>query len=88
MSAKADVSVEKQKRNDVYLDFHNVISKLKRERAIDKRLGDIGSEMGLSNTSMTNLLAKAPNTVAKIYYFLKDNNLSFEDLVKEIEVQQ
>lgn len=70
-------------KNEVFLDFKSALAKLKIERNINRPIGSISDEMGVSRNAVLTYEQRAPTVVKIIYHFLKDNDLKFEDLVKE-----
>jgi hypothetical protein len=74
---------EKVVKKKVFLDFRSVLLKLEREKGVKKLLGDISQESGFNRMTIANWGKEAPLVVGFIYEFLKDNDLNFEDLVKE-----
>lgn len=78
------MSIEKEGKKKVFLDFRSALLKLERERGIKKTLGSVSEESGFSRVSVCAWGKEAPAVVGVIYNFLKDNDLQFEDLVKEV----
>lgn len=77
----------KIKKKPVFLDFNGVI-KIVGERGVRKTLDSISKEVGFSLVSVGNWRSEAPEVVTMIHHFLKDNDLKFEDLVKECETKK
>jgi len=71
-------------KRETYLDFDGVIKTL-RKRGHEIDLKTISRQIGYSTVGLQKLRKKSPNVVSMIHQFLKDNDLKFEDLVKEIE---
>lgn len=71
-------------KSHIVLDFDNTIS-IMANRGVLKNKKTISEDIGFSTNSIENWQKKAPEVVAMIYCFLKDNHLKFEDLVKEIK---
>ena len=67
---------------DVYLDINGVID-IMLKRGVKKDLKQISDELGYTDVAMYKLVKKAPKIVAAINYFLKENLITFEMLVKE-----
>lgn len=78
------MSSKKEVKKKVFLDFRSALLKLERERGIKKNLGSISDESGFSRVAICAWGKEAPAVVGVIYGFLKENNLEFNDLVKEI----
>lgn len=69
---------------EIYLDFEGAIEILKsRGRKVSKK--ETAEEIGYTEPGMSKLRKKAPKSVAMVFKYLKDNMLTFEDLVKERE---
>lgn len=79
----SNTELEKEKP-DVFLDFKGVIKILK-DRGVSKTLGDISAETGNSLRTLDYQKKRAAPIVKMIYHFMKENDLRFEDLVKEVE---
>ncbi|APZ82915.1 hypothetical protein [Flavobacterium phage FL-1] len=73
-----------EEKCSVFLDFKGV-KEIFKNRGIDKSMSDIQSGMGISPRSLDYYKKEAPAIVAVIHHFLKENDLRFEDLVKEVE---
>ena len=87
MSAKKSV-VKKLKIKDVFLDFPSTLIKIGYETGEKKLLGSVSEECGVSPVIVKKWERKAPNIVAIIHAYLKEYNLSFEELVKEVNVKK
>ena len=87
MSAKKSV-VKKLKIKDVFLDFPSTLIKIGYETGEKKLLGSVSQECGVSPVIVKKWERKAPNIVAIIHAYLKEYNLSFEELVKEVNVKK
>ena len=72
----------KIKRKSVFLDFEGT-NKILASRGVNKTKTDVSSETGFSIVSVRQWGRMAPEVVAMIHHYLKDNMLKFEDLVKE-----
>lgn len=70
--------------SDVFLDFNGVIKILK-DRGVKKTLDSIAAETGNSLRTLNYQKKRAAPIVKMIHHFLKENDLRFEDLVKEVE---
>lgn len=70
-------------KKEVILDFNGTIEIL-RGRGKKVTLDSTAREIGYTYSSLVNLRKKAPKSVAVVFKYLKDNNLKFEDLVKEM----
>lgn len=73
-----------KERSDVFLDFNGVI-KIFKDRGVAKTLGNISEETGNSLRTLDYQKKRAAPIVKMIFHFLKENDLKFEDLVKEVE---
>lgn len=78
MSAKNPIT-----KKEVFLDFPSALIIL-RDRGVKKTLGSVSEEGGFSRVALGKWQKKAPAVVGLIYHFLKENELTFEDLVKEV----
>lgn len=76
----------KIKKHPVFLDFNGVI-KIVQGRGVRKTIDSISKEVGFSLMSVGNWRKEAPEVVTMIHHFLKENDLKFEDLVKECETK-
>lgn len=72
------------KQKEVYLDFDGAI-KILQERGRKINLKETAKEIGYTDEGMFYMRKKAPKSVAMVFKYLKDNMLTFEDLVKERE---
>jgi len=81
MMSKTDV--EKDVPN-VFLDFNGTISIL-RKRGVEANLGSTAKELGYSEQGFLKLRNNTPKVISVIHKYLKDNILSWEDLVKEVK---
>lgn len=75
---------EKIVPKDVYYDIDGVRAILL-SRGVNKSLGDIAKEMGITDEGLRKLRKKGTQAVASLHHFAKDNMLRFEDIVKEVE---
>jgi hypothetical protein len=87
MSTKKN-DVKKLNIKDVFLDFPSTLIKIGYETGEKKLLGSVSKECGVSNVIVKQWETKAPNIVAIIHAYLKEYNLSFEELVKEVNVKK
>lgn len=71
-------------RNEIYLDIDGTMEILK-SRGRKVSVKETAKELGYSTVGMMNLRKKAPKQIEALYWYLKDNMLTFEDLVKERE---
>ena len=71
-------------KTDVYLDFRGAINILGKRGSVVKNV-EISKNVGFSGTSLSKWNRCAPEVVSMIYHFLKDNDLRFEQFVKEVE---
>ena len=76
---------EKVVKHKVFIDFKSALLKLEREKGIKKTLTSIANESGFHLVTINQLGKKAPDVLGLIYNFLKDYNLDFFDLVKEVQ---
>lgn len=72
-----------KERKQVVLDFDGAIAIFK-GRGVKKDYKTIASEVGLTENGLRKLRRNTPKAVEVIYHFLKENDLKFEDLVKEV----
>ncbi len=71
-------------KKETYLDFEPVLKSIReREEGID--LKTFSKSIGYSELGLRKLRTKAPKVVSIIYQLLKEHDLKFEDLVKEID---
>lgn len=87
MSTKKNV-VKKLDVKDVFLDFPSTLIKIGYESGQKKLLGSISEECGVSVVIVNKWQKKAPNIVGIIHAYLKEYDLSFEELVKEVNVKK
>lgn len=71
---------------DIYLDFDSCV-KIFQARGVVKGTDLIAKEVGYTPEGLRKVRKKGPKIIASIYHFLKDNDLKFEDLVKECETK-
>lgn len=71
-------------KREVYLDIDNTMQII-RSRGRKISVKETANELGYSTVGMMNLRKKAPKQIEALYWYLKDNMLTFEDLVKERE---
>ena len=71
-------------KNETYLDFEPVLKSM-REKGEGVDLKTFSKSIGYSELGLRKLRTKAPKVVSIIYQLLKEHDLKFEDLVKEIE---
>lgn len=69
-------------KKEVYLDIDGTMEII-RSRGRKVSVKETAKELGYSTVGMMNLRNKAPKQIEAIYWYLKDNMLTFEDLVKE-----
>lgn len=69
---------------DVYLDIDGVIE-IMQKRGVNKNYEAIAKEFGYTTVGLRKLRNKAPKAVAVLHTFLKENCLTFEDLVKDVK---
>jgi hypothetical protein len=84
MSTKKN-AVKKLDIKDVCLDFPSTLIKIGYETGQKKLLGSVSEECGVSLVIVKQWERKAPNIVAIIHAYLKEYNLTFEELVKEVK---
>lgn len=72
------------KQKEVYLDFEGAMEIL-RSRGRKVSIKETAKEIGYSEPGLMHVRKKAPKSVAMVFKYLKDNMLTFEDLVKERE---
>src|SRR5690242_549769 len=77
------MSKESIEKKEVYLDFEGAIAIFK-SRGVNKNFNDISQETGFTRRGIEMLRKSGPKAVKMVYHFLKDNDLKFEDLVKEV----
>jgi antitoxin component HigA of HigAB toxin-antitoxin module len=87
MSTKKN-EVKKLDIKDVFLDFPSTLIKISYETGQKKLLGSVSKECGVSVVIVKQWEKKAPNIVAIIHAYLKEYNLTFEELVKEVKTYQ
>jgi hypothetical protein len=87
MSTKKN-EVKKLDIKDVFLDFPSAVIKIGYDTGEKKLLGSVAQECGVSLVIVKQWERKAPNILAIIYAYLKEYNLSFEELVKEVNVKK
>lgn len=68
-------------KKPVRLDFSGALSILEK-RGVKKDLKVVAAEIGFSTVSIHQWKFHAPEIVAMIYHFLKDNHITFEEFVK------
>lgn len=71
-----------KKQKTVYLDFLGAMEIIK-SKGGTVSVKETAEQIGYSEPGMFKLREKAPKAVAMVFKYLKDNNLRFEDLVKE-----
>ena len=81
---KIRCKVEKQ---PVRLDFAGALSILEK-RGVKKDLTVVAAEIGFSTVSIHQWKYQAPEIVAMIYHFCKDNMITFEEFVKLCESEK
>jgi hypothetical protein len=81
-SEKVNVGVCEKKK--VLLDFKSILIKLEQEKGIKLTLSAFAEQNGFNRMSITKMGKKAPDVVGLLYNFLKDYNLDFFDVVKEV----
>jgi len=87
MSTKKN-NVKKLDIKEVFLDFPSTLIKIAYETGEKKLLGSVSKECGVSVVIVNKWQKKAPNIVGIIYAYLKEYDLSFEELVKEVNVKK
>ena len=87
MSTKKN-DVKKLDIKDVFLDFPSAIIKIGYDTGQKKLLGSVAQECGVSLVIVKQWETKAPNILAIIHAYLKEYNLSFEELVKEVNLKK
>lgn len=80
--SKKEVFVKELEIKDVYFDFDNV-HEICLKRGVLKTDKSMAKEIGYTGAGFEKLKKKAPKAVAVLHAFLKENMLTFEDLVKE-----
>ena len=68
---------------DVHLDINGVIE-IMFKRGVKKDLKQISEELGYTDVAVYKLVKKAPKVLAALHFFMKENMLTFDQLVKEI----
>lgn len=71
-------------KKKVLLDFKSVLIKLEQEKGVKLTLSALAEQNGFNRMSITSMGKKAPDVVGLLYNFLKDYNLDFFDVVKEV----
>lgn len=68
----------------VYLDFKGAMQILK-QRGTDKEINQMttAKEIGYTTVGMVKIGKEAPKAIKMVFKYLRDNDLKFEDLVKE-----
>jgi hypothetical protein len=74
-------------RKEVYLDIDGTMEII-RSRGRKISVKETAKELGYSTPGMMNLRKKAPKQIEALYWYLKDNMLTFEDLVKERQIEK
>ena len=72
---------------EVYLDFDGAMKILK-SRGRYVSVQGTAKEIGYTPKGLQSIRKKAPKAVAMVFQYLKDNELRFEDLVKERVVHE
>jgi len=83
---KTNIMAEKL-RKEVYLDIDGTMEII-RSRGRKISVKETAKELGYSTPGMMNLRKKAPKQIEALYWYLKDNMLTFEDLVKERQIEK
>lgn len=88
MSAISDAEKQekKNKKQDkqVFLDFRSVLLQLNREKGIKINFSGLSEETGFTRQAILKWEKEAPPIVSMIFHFIKEHDLKFEDLVKEV----
>ena len=72
----------KNLEKEIYLDFDGAIKILK-ERGRKVSIKETAKEIGYTEPGMMVMRKKAPKAIAMLHKYLKDNMLTFDELVKE-----
>lgn len=83
MSENTGVEV-KEGQKEFFLDFHGAIKTL-RNRGVETNFEKVANELGYTRQGLSKMVDKPPKALVIVLTFLKDNDLRFEDLVKERE---
>lgn len=68
---------------DVHLDINGIVE-IMFQRGIRTDIKKISEELGYTDVAVYKLVKKAPKILAALLRFMKKNDLTFEELVKEI----
>lgn len=71
-------------KKKVLIDFKSVLIKLEQEKGVKLTLGGLAEQSGFNRMSITKMRKHAPAVVGMLYSFLKEYDLDFFDLVKEV----
>lgn len=74
-----------KKRNNVYLDVKAAMLKLQRKKNYKIKQSEVAKDHYLTSNTLNNWDKIAPPAVKFLYHFMKENDFTFEELVKEIE---
>lgn len=83
--AKKEEVTECLEIKDVCFDFDNVIA-ICLKRGVLKSDKSIKAEIGYTGPGFEKLKERAPRVLGMLYTFLKENDLKFEDIIKECPV--
>lgn len=75
---------ENKEKKATHIDFDGVIVICK-DRGVKKTIRSIAKETGFAVTGINKLRKTSPKAVTMLYHFLKENDLKFEDVVKEVD---
>lgn len=80
VNTKSEICEKKK----VLLDFKTILIKLEQEKGVKLTLSALAEQNGFNRMSITKMGKQAPAVVGLLYNFLKDYNLDFFDVVKEV----
>lgn len=72
-----------QSEKVVVVDLNGVFTKVSRQRGAKMNAVQFAKEYDLTNITVHAWNKEAPKAIRVLFKFLKDNNLKFEDVVKE-----
>lgn len=68
----------------IIIDLQGVALLISRRDGVKVSKTEIAKRFGITDETRRNYDEEAPNTVQQLYRFIKDHDIAFEDLVKEV----
>ena len=78
---KNNLKMAKEQKKEVYLDIDGVAEILSKQNK-KANIPSIAKELGYTRQGLRHIANNPPKILVALYYFMKENSLNFDDVVK------